>query len=124
MYEGNIFFPYGWVDESFDLPQSDADDIKDSLYLVNNVAHMLQFWSLIASGILFTIILAMLYRGHLDMLARGQTLWHAYDQSPSDVYKQQRGAVAEDGAKDLRNPISEERLGDAYLRHGASPLIE
>jgi hypothetical protein len=88
-HNGDIFFPYGWADEHFKLPDSDADDIHDSLFFIDDMAHQVQFWSLIAAGILFTIILAMLYRGHLDMLARGQTVWHAFDHehSPSDIYK-------------------------------------
>lgn len=88
MYDGNIFFPYGWVDESFQLPDDDADDIHDSLFFIDDLGVQVQFWSLITAGILFVIILAMLYRGHLDMLARGQTVWHAFDEtSPSTPYK-------------------------------------
>ena len=68
MYNGEIFFPYGWVDESFQLPNSDAEDIKNSLYLIDNIGVLIQFWFLIIAGILFTIILAMLYRGYLDFI--------------------------------------------------------
>ena len=89
-YNDEIFFPYGWADEHFKLPDSDADDVHDSLFLIQDLAHQTQFWALIAAGILFTIILAMLYRGHLDMLARGETVWHAFDEtSPSGEYKYQ-----------------------------------
>ena len=68
MYNGEIFFPYGWVDESFQLPNSDAEDIKNSLYLIDNIGVLIQFWFLIIADILFTIILAMLYRGYLDFI--------------------------------------------------------
>lgn len=120
MYNGEIFFPYGWVDESFQLPDSDADDIRNSLYLIDTIGQQVQFWSLIAAGILFVIILAMLYRGHLDMLARGQTVWHAFDEtSPPDHYKaDERGPEAEGLL--YENPTFQQTQGPAYLRKGAS----
>lgn len=83
MYNGEVFFPYGWVDESFQLPESDADDIANTLYLIEDTNDALQFWSLVAAGIFFCIIVSMLYRGHIDMLARGQTVWHAFDETIS-----------------------------------------
>ena len=94
MYNGEVFFPYGWADEHFKLPDSDADDIHDSLFMIDEVGEQVQFWSLVAAGILFVIILAMLFRGHLDMLARHQTVWHAFD--PTTSYKGP-GSAKEEG---------------------------
>jgi hypothetical protein len=87
VYSGEIFFPYGWTDEHFRLPDSDADDLHDSLLFIDDLALQVQFWSLICSGILFVMILSMLYRGYLDMLAKDLTIWHYFDESPSAYYK-------------------------------------
>jgi hypothetical protein len=128
MYNGEVFFPYGWVDESFLLPESDADDVKNSLYLIDTMGGQVQFWSLVAAGILFAIILAMLYRGHIDMRARGQTVWHAFDEtSPATPYKQDYQAQQQSGALNelhVEDPISQQRVGEAYMQHGSAPLLE
>jgi len=74
---------------------SDADDIHDSLFLIDDIGLAVQFWSLIAAGILFVIILAMLYRGYLDKTARGEPIWHAFD--PTSSYKDKRRNSRGDG---------------------------
>jgi hypothetical protein len=86
-YRGEIFFPYGWVDEHFTLPESDADQVRNSLLYVDDFAVKLRFWSLLTAGVLFVMILSMLYRGYLDMLAKDLTIWHYFDESPSAYYK-------------------------------------
>lgn len=122
MYNGEVFFPYGWADEHFKLPDSDADDIHDSLFLIDEIGAQIQFWSLIAAGILFVIILAMLFRGHLDMLARGQTVWHAFD--PTTSYKGPNNANGDAVGNELHNPIDQPREGAAYMTgKGAVPLL-
>ena len=82
MYNGEVFFPYGWVDESFSLPDSDAEDIRNTIYFVDDLAVAIQFWGLITAGICFVIIVAMLYRGYLDLLKHNGDIWHSYDVSP------------------------------------------
>jgi hypothetical protein len=55
-----IFFPYGWVAEEFELPASDANDLKNSLLMVNSLSSEIRFWSLIIAGFCFAAIVAML----------------------------------------------------------------
>jgi hypothetical protein len=113
-YNGEIFFPYAWVDEHFKLPDSDADDIHDSLFFIDDFGKQVQFWSLVAAGILFAIILAMLYRGHIDMLARGQTVWHAFDEtSPATPYKR-RNSHGEGGLRFFGAACDVDAASDAF----------
>mmetsp|Transcript_56977 Transcript_56977/g.112250 ORF Transcript_56977/g.112250 Transcript_56977/m.112250 type:complete len:782 (+) Transcript_56977:126-2471(+) len=127
-YNGEIFFPYAWADENFKLPDSDADDINDSLMYIEDFGERLQFWSLIAAGIFFVIILSMLYRGHLDMLARGQTVWHAYDNTlaPNTPYKRKNSRGGDEGAENvLSNPIAQHRQGSGFLEgQGSAPFLQ
>uniref|UniRef100_A0A7S3HNV8 Uncharacterized protein n=1 Tax=Spumella elongata TaxID=89044 RepID=A0A7S3HNV8_9STRA len=97
MYNGEVFFPYGWVDESFSLPKDDADDIKNTLYLIDGIIGNLQFWSLVMAGIFFVVLLAMLYRGHLDRLALGHK-WHAAGGADTELLSDWRAPfLAEQG---------------------------
>jgi hypothetical protein len=57
----NIFMPYSWVEEYFSLPQSDADDLNDSLFAIQNFGKTFQFWSMIAAGLLGAMIAASIY---------------------------------------------------------------
>lgn len=56
-----IFFPYGWVSEEVTMPESYADDLNDSLFAAQDLAVAIRFWCLVAAGILFGMILAVLY---------------------------------------------------------------
>eukprot|EP01032_Pedospumella_encystans_P012890 gene12890-14876_t len=64
----------------------DADDIKNTLYLIDGIIGNLQFWSLVMAGIFFAVLLAMLYRGHLDRLALGHK-WHAAGGADAEAGK-------------------------------------
>lgn len=56
-----IFHPYGWVNEAAELPESDATDWKNSLFLVYDIADKVRLWSLVAAGLLFGALVAALY---------------------------------------------------------------
>jgi hypothetical protein len=55
-----IFFPYGWVSEEGGMSESSANDLKDSLYGTEDFAAAVRFWSLIAAGIFFAMIISLL----------------------------------------------------------------
>lgn len=58
---GNIFLPYSWAQEYFSLPQSDADDLNDSLFAVQKIASSFQFWAMVAAGVFGAMIAAGIY---------------------------------------------------------------
>lgn len=66
MYQDKVYFPYGWADEGFVLPDSDAEDISNSLYLIDDIASAFRFWCVIVAIGCFIGISAMLCRGYLD----------------------------------------------------------
>ncbi len=65
-----IYFPYGWANEQMTLPDSTADDLNDSLFLVDDLAEELRFWCLIISGLCFAVLLAMLLNSYCDQQDR------------------------------------------------------
>jgi len=74
---GSVYFPYGWVAEEFELPASDAADLKSSLYMVNDLSSEIRFWGLIIAGICFAIIVAMI--GYFYIKTREEkVLWEKY----------------------------------------------
>jgi hypothetical protein len=56
---GQIFFPYGWVEEGIELSDDQAQDIKDSLLFADEVADDIRFWCIVIAGICFAILSAM-----------------------------------------------------------------
>lgn len=80
---GGVFMPYGWVSEDLTLPESDANDLQNSLFIMEDVADGIRFWSLFAGGFCFAMIVAMLTYNYC-----------AYRQSSAgkfERYKQQYG---------------------------------
>lgn len=63
---GEIFFPYGWVEEGMALSDEDADDLNTQLFDLDRVAYRVRFWSLIAAGICFAALLSMHLASYLD----------------------------------------------------------
>lgn len=54
-----VYFPYGWVQESIVMPESSADEIKDNLYFADDLAASIRFWCMIIAGICFGVQLTM-----------------------------------------------------------------
>ena len=59
MQDDAVYFPYGWVSEAMQLPDSTADDLNNSLFLIDDVAEGIRFWSLVIAGLCFAILCAM-----------------------------------------------------------------
>ena len=59
--DGGSFVPYGYSCESMALPQSDADAIISSVYLVQNLETYTFQGGLIASGVFFVMIISLVW---------------------------------------------------------------
>jgi hypothetical protein len=97
--EADIFFPYGWVAEEFDLPASDATDLKNSLILVNNLSAAVRFWSLLIAGFCFAAIAAMLGYNYFK-LREDKVFWEKYNYQQNmmnnPAYNSEHGPVVVD----------------------------
>lgn len=58
--EEGLYMPYGWVEEKLTLPESDATDLNDSLFAVDDLASDCRKLSLMIAGLCFASMLAML----------------------------------------------------------------
>lgn len=56
-----IYFPYGWVHEYVELPESEANSWSNTLFLADKLASGIRMWSLVAAGILFSVLCVLLY---------------------------------------------------------------
>lgn len=56
-----IFFPYGWVHEYVELPESEATSWNNSLFLADRIANAIRLWSLVAAGLLLAVLLTLAY---------------------------------------------------------------
>lgn len=67
---GGVFVPYGWVSEDLSLPESAANALTNSLFIMETIADGIRMWSLFAGGFFFAMICATLtyqycqYRQH------------------------------------------------------------
>lgn len=61
LQDNQIFLPYSWVREHFVLPESDADDLNETLFALQSFAGALQFWCLVLGGGFFCVICAALF---------------------------------------------------------------
>eukprot|EP01038_Epipyxis_sp_PR26KG_P004648 gene4648-6532_t len=59
--DDGIFFPYGWVTEGVVLPDSDAEELSNSLFMADNLADAIRKYSLIAAGGFCFLLLLQLY---------------------------------------------------------------
>lgn len=59
MQNDAIYFPYGWCSEAMQLPDSTADDLNNSLFMIDDLAAEIRFWSLIVAGLCFAVLCAM-----------------------------------------------------------------
>lgn len=67
---GNVMIPMGWVQESVVMPQSSADELND-LFLVDDMATQIRFWSLVIAGACAFIIALLLYNNYEFEKRRG-----------------------------------------------------
>ena len=61
IYNNGSYYPYAWAEESFTLSKNDAEDLKSSLFVITNLSTQLGLWSFIAAGIVFALLLGVLY---------------------------------------------------------------
>jgi hypothetical protein len=57
---GQIFVPYGWVSEDLSLPESDANALQNTLFIMDDIAAGVRLWSLFAGGFFFAMLCATL----------------------------------------------------------------
>ena len=48
--EGNIYYPYAWAEESFELTSDDAAVLKESLFMFVDLSEQIGFWCLVTSA--------------------------------------------------------------------------
>ena len=74
---GGIYMPYSWASEWVTQPESDATDIKSSVYFVNSLSAGIFQWGLTVAGFLFCIILGMFLSDYLSEKdsARNNSVW-------------------------------------------------
>ena len=57
--QGNIFYPYVWAEESFELTGDDATALKDSLFMFVDLSEQIGFWCLVASAFFICAIIVI-----------------------------------------------------------------
>lgn len=82
--EERIGFPFGWTDESLTMSDDTADDIKNTLYLIDYDAEGLRFWCLVIAGICFAMLCAMHINDYLSV--------NSSDSSRSNLRKRSSGS--------------------------------
>ena len=58
--EGNIYYPYVWAEESFELSADDASTLKDSIYVLVDASEEIGMWCLVASGFFVSSIILLI----------------------------------------------------------------
>jgi len=58
---GGVYMPYAWVEEGIDGSADDANDLKDSLYFIEDLANDIEKYSLFVAGFCLLGILTMLF---------------------------------------------------------------
>jgi hypothetical protein len=96
--------PYSWVREHFELSESDANDLDNSLFALQLFATQLQFWCLILAGGLALIIIAVFLTkvfviNDFSVRNLGQSDISGYSYHPSPV-SEDRG-----NSNNIQNPI-------------------
>lgn len=101
MYGGEVYVPYGYAEEGITMPQSTADDLNSSLFLVDDIADGFRFWCLVVAGICFAVLLAMTCSSHNKEVAVA---------AEKEKY---RGAVA-GGSEPLLQPTGSRAVADNW----------
>ena len=104
LQDNEIFMPYSWVREHFELSESDANDLDNSLFALQLFATQLQFWCLILAGGLALIIIAVFLTkvfviNDFSVRNLGQSDISGYSYHPSPV-SEDRG-----NSNNIQNPI-------------------
>lgn len=81
---GSIYMPYGYVNEHFSLSADDAQDMKDSLYFIDDLAKSCRFWCLLIAGICFTVQMAIVMSAYFEEKALHPLLHHKRTHSHMD----------------------------------------
>ncbi|RYH18302.1 hypothetical protein EON65_27325 [archaeon] len=75
-----IFFPFGWVAEEMALPDSDAEELKNTLFVMDGAAEELRFWSLIVAGACFGMLCMMGISMYYEKL-HPQNKWQTFEKT-------------------------------------------
>lgn len=68
-FENNqVYFPYGWANEHFTIADSDAEDLKTSLYGADDFAEAFQFWCIVIAVVAFILLAKFLLEDFLCAL--------------------------------------------------------
>mmetsp|Transcript_28012 Transcript_28012/g.47086 ORF Transcript_28012/g.47086 Transcript_28012/m.47086 type:complete len:810 (-) Transcript_28012:345-2774(-) len=137
MHNGDIFFPYGWTNENFYLPDDDAEDMQNSLFVIDTVADEVRFWSLICACCCATALMAMMYRGYIDkhhsvfdpitMIKEMQQEREKNIRRASfeEHHRRSAGSISESINKELYgdNVMEESKAHDLLLESATEPLL-
>lgn len=78
---GGFLLPYGWTSEEVAMPDSYSDDIKDSLFLIENIADGIRAWCILLAIISFLMIVTLLLVNHLRNNEEGKGDWDSSSTS-------------------------------------------
>ncbi|KAJ1438553.1 CD36 family-domain-containing protein [Ochromonadaceae sp. CCMP2298] len=116
MYDGGVFFPYAWADEHFYLPDSDAEDLSNGLFILDTAADQMRFWSLVASAVCGAALLAVAYNANRDKLGGWDT--------PAILKRNSRAARSGSLSRDISQYEEEDaRAHDLLLERASEPLL-
>lgn len=59
LQNGEIYMPFGWVEEGIQLDEDQANELKNDLFFAEHFGQRLQFWCLLIAGWLFATIVAI-----------------------------------------------------------------
>ena len=59
VYQDRVYVPYAWIDQYSTASQSDADAIKNGLYLIDNYSNQVQFWCYVSAGLLGMMVVGL-----------------------------------------------------------------
>lgn len=62
---GQIFFPYAWVEESAIMSADDANDLKDGLYWIEDFAVEVQMYGLVCAALFFMMLCGVMFQSYL-----------------------------------------------------------
>jgi hypothetical protein len=110
-FNSELYIPMTWSEESFEVPTALTDEFKSSVYASINFVNSTHFWLLLSSStLLFSSLIALLLKKHLEKKFKSQTSqnssqnsqWSNLEQphSPSGNLEQRQFVDALDNDKE------------------------
>jgi hypothetical protein len=83
--DGGTFFPYAYSDEYMNLPESDANSIKSTVYAVQDAQKASHQWGLISTGVFACLTLYLITSRVLNGESLGTILCFRSDQPAKEI---------------------------------------